>query len=165
MLVMAMNPCRCGFYPDRRLCRCTENEIASYVGKIKGPVLDRIDVCVGTIKLEPKELSQKAGGMSSEEMRERILEAHKRQQKRFADTKIGYNSKMTSAQTDEFCHIDAKSREILNKAYKKFNMTARGYYKILKVSRTIADVEGRDDIDYKHVVEAIGYRNAFENRM
>ena len=165
MLVMAMNPCRCGFYPDRRLCRCTENEIAAYVGKIKGPVLDRIDVCVGTIKLEPKELSGKANGMSSEEMREKILEAHERQRKRFAGTKIGYNSKMTSAQTDEFCRIDAKSRDVLNKAYKKFNMTARGYYKILKVSRTIADVEGKEDIDYKHIIEAIGYRIAFENRL
>ena len=164
MLVMAMNPCRCGFYPDRKLCRCSENEVASYIGKIKGPVLDRIDVCVGTVKLEPNELSGRSAGMSSEEMRERVACAHKRQQARFTGTNIGYNSKMTSSQTDEFCHIDKESRELLNKAYKKFNMTARGYYKILKVARTIADVEEKENIEYKHVLEAIGYRIAFENQ-
>ena len=161
MLVMAMNPCRCGYYPDRNHCRCTEAEVRKYFGKIKGPILDRIDVCVGTKKLDIRELQEDLPSAGSKEMREMVIAAQKIQRNRFQKDGILYNSQMGRKEIDRYCVMENGCREILQKAYKTYNMTARGYMKVLKVSRTIADLAGSSQIEKKHVMEALSYRNVF----
>ena len=164
MLVMAMNPCKCGYYPDRNLCLCSQTDVDRYLGKIRGPILDRVDICVGTSKLNLNDLSFQTKTMSSAEMREKVLRAQDIQKERFKNLKINFNSQMTKNEYEEFCCLNEKCKNILNKAFEKLNMTARGYYKILKVARTIADVENSKDISEKHILEAIGYRNDFLDR-
>ena len=162
MLVMATNPCRCGYYPDPQHCRCTQSEVDRYFGKIRGPVLDRIDICVATSKLEIRELSG-GEGMDSAAMRESIRKAQEIQLHRFQNQWIRFNSQMTRKDMEKFCSIRDTDRKILDQAYYKYNMSARGYYKVLKVARTIADLAGEEQICREHIIEAIGYRNTFCN--
>ena len=163
MLVAATNPCKCGFYPDRRYCRCNEADVARYLSKIKGPVLDRIDICIGVSKVEAKNLGFQGDVLTSAQMREMSMNAQKIQSRRFKGLGINFNSQMTKQMADRFCTLDSDARNTLTKAYERMNMTARGWYKILKVSRTIADLEGEENILKKHVLTAIGYRNSFIN--
>ncbi|MCQ2530659.1 MAG: YifB family Mg chelatase-like AAA ATPase [Lachnospiraceae bacterium] len=164
MLVMAMNPCKCGFYPDKNLCNCSEADVSRYFGKIRGPILDRVDICVGTKKLDSEDFKTEKLTMSSEEMRTHVNEAQKIQLERFKNTGISFNSQMGRKEIETYCCLDLKTQEILNKAYEKYNMTARGYYKVLKVARTIADLAGEETIGKMHIMEALSYRNAFVNR-
>ena len=161
MLVMAMNPCRCGYYPDRKHCHCSEADIQRYFGKIKGPIMDRIDVCVGTRKLNVKELRPDIRTESSAEMREKIVQAQEIQAKRFQKEDILFNSQMGQKEIETYCQLDPESEKVLNLAYEKYNMSARGYMKVLKVARTIADLAGEERIATEHVMEALSYRNAF----
>jgi magnesium chelatase family protein len=161
MLVMAMNPCRCGYYPDRNYCHCSEADVQRYFGKIKGPILDRIDVCVGTRKLNVKELRPDIRTESSEEMRKKIVLAQKIQTERFRNDEILFNSQMGQKEIETYCQLDPASEQVLDLAYEKYNMSARGYMKVLKVARTIADLAGADRIRQEHVMEALSYRNAF----
>ena len=157
-----MNPCPCGFYPDRQHCNCSQNLVNKYFGKIKGPILDRIDICVGTSRLELTDLSKKEKNTNSQQMREKILIAQQIQNERFKDLDINFNSQMEKQQIEEFCRLEQGDKEIMDKAFNKYNMSARGYYKVLKVARTIADMEESKDIKREHLVEAIGYRNTYE---
>lgn len=134
-----------------------------YFGKIRGPILDRIDVCVGTRKLDTDEMRPDAKAMDSETMRGMIETAQKIQKERFGG-KILFNSQMGREEIEKFCMLDDESQKILDKAYKRFNMSARGYMKVLKVARTIADLEGAENIGKSHVIEAINYRNTFAGR-
>ena len=161
MLVCATNPCKCGYYPDRRFCKCSEAEVTKYIGKIKGPILDRIDICVAVNKVEIDELYNKDKNISSAEMRKKVSSARKMQQERFKDLPINFNSQMNKKETDRFCQLSPKNKGILDRAYEKYNLSARGYVKILKTARTIADLEGTDEIKSEHVLEAISYRNSY----
>ena len=161
MLVCATNPCKCGYYPDRRFCKCSEAEVTKYIGKIKGPILDRIDICVAVNKVEINELYNKDKNISSAEMRKKVSSARKMQQERFKDLPINFNSQMNKKETDRFCQLSPKNKGILDRAYEKYNLSARGYVKILKTARTIADLEGTDEIKSEHVLEAISYRNSY----
>ncbi|MCF0230578.1 MAG: YifB family Mg chelatase-like AAA ATPase, partial [Parasporobacterium sp.] len=163
MLVLAANPCKCGYYPDRKHCRCTEADVEKYLGKIKGPILDRVDICVGTSKPGLDDLKNRYGGISSADMRSFIAGARSIQMNRFKNLDIDFNSQMNRKQIEEFCKLEPRGADSLNKAYEKLNLTARGYYMILKVSRTIADLEGSELILRNHVLEAIGYRNMYIN--
>lgn len=160
MLVMAANPCRCGYYPDRNICNCTEADVKKYFGKIKGPVLDRVDICVAVQKVKVEEFGRTTDSMSSEEMRNAIEKAQNAQKKRFCSEPINFNAQMNNRQIERFCPLDEETKGLLEKAYDRFHLSARGYYKIIRVSRTIADVEGEEQIGKKHVLEAIGYRNS-----
>ncbi len=164
MLVMAMNPCKCGYYPDRNFCNCTEADVNKYFGKIKGPILDRVDITIGTKRLETNDFSTSSYGLSSNDMRSLIKTAQEIQKERFAGLKISFNSQMSQKEIKKYCVLDDKNQEILNTAYEKFNMSARGYYKILKVARTIADLDESKDITKSHLLEAISYRNQFIDR-
>jgi len=163
ILVAATNPCFCGYYPDRRFCRCSESDVRRYLDKIRGPVTDRIDICVGISRIDVSGFGGGQSGMSSEEMRSRVLSAQQIQAKRFAGSGISFNSQMNKAQTDEFCGLDSECRKVLEQAYERFNMTARGWYKVLKVARTIADLEGSERIRRPHILESITYRNTILN--
>ena len=162
MLVCATNPCKCGFYPDRRFCSCTETEVSKYIGKIKGPILDRIDICVCVNKVEINELyNNKEENTSSRVMRQKVAAARKIQEDRFKDLPINFNSQMSKKETDKFCPLSDKNRQILDRAYEKYNLSARGYVKVLKTARTIADLENSEEIKSEHILEAIGYRNTY----
>ena len=159
MLAAATNPCACGYYPDRRYCRCSESDVSRFLKRISGPVLDRIDICVGMSKVNAEDLKSAQHGMSSKDMRELADRARKMQKKRFAGSKVLFNSQMDRKMIKEFCVLENDALSILNKAYEKFNMSARGWYKVIKVARTLADLDEREKIDKRDVLEALGYRN------
>ena len=165
MLVMAMNPCKCGYYPDRNLCCCTEADVRRYFGKIKGPILDRIDVCIGTKKVDIRDLKEEGKPLSSKEMRRQIVLAQKRQQERFAQEGILFNAQMGPKEIEKYCRLDPGAEALLDKAFHTCYMSARGYHKSLKVARTIADLAGEEDIRKEHIMEALSYRNAFVERL
>ena len=139
---------------------CTEAEVKKYFGKIKGPVLDRIDIHVAVEKVAIDDLKEKTKTMSSADMRESVCCAHEMQKLRFKEENIDFNSQMTNAMIKQYCELEKEARQMLNLAYDKYHLSARGYYKIIKVARTIADMERSRLIGRKHILEAIGYRNS-----
>ena len=160
MLVASMNPCPCGNYGSRDLeCTCTPTQIQKYLKKISGPLLDRIDLKINVERVKFVELSDKADEESSEEIKKRVDEARKIQQKRFAGTKIHTNAKMNSKMINEYCKLDAESENLMKMAFEKYKISARGYTRILKVARTIADLDRCENIKINHITEALAYRN------
>ncbi|RKU37616.1 magnesium chelatase [Candidatus Poribacteria bacterium] len=161
MLVAAMNPCPCGFFSDPgRDCKCTPNQIQSYVSRISGPLLDRIDIQVEVPAVKYAELAAETSGEPSENVRERVEMARQTQHQRFEDNpKIHANADMESKQIREYCHVDAHAQDLLRVAINQLGLSARAYDRILKVSRTIADLEQNPDIEAVHVSEAIQYRS------
>ncbi|MDD7390405.1 MAG: YifB family Mg chelatase-like AAA ATPase [Lachnospiraceae bacterium] len=161
MIVAAMNPCRCGYYPDPIRCTCTSWEVQKYLGRISGPLLDRIDITIEVLPLNKEELrSGSADNEDSDSIRQRIISAHNIQQKRFQNTGIYFNSQMTSAMASEFCCTDQQADRFLDSCLSNDQLTTRGYYKLLKTARTIADLDGSDLILESHVMEAFCYRTA-----
>ncbi len=161
MLVAAMNPCPCGFYTDPvKSCTCNPPLIQRYMSRISGPLLDRIDIHVEVLPVKYKELSSEAGGESSAEIRERVNKARKIQETRFQTFDFIYkNADMRTAEVRKFCRLDSAGSEILKTAMTKHGLSARAYDRILKVSRTIADLDGCESIQAAHVSEAIQYRS------
>ena len=160
MLVASMNPCPCGNYGSRDLeCTCSPAVIQKYLKKISGPLLDRIDLKINVERVKFIELSDKTLEESSEEIKKRINKARKIQQERFAGTKVHTNSKMTSKMINEYCKLDEESENLMRVAFEKYKISARGYTRILKVARTIADLDEGKDIKINHITEALAYRN------
>lgn len=154
-----MNPCPCGFYPDRNKCNCTISQVKRYLSKISRPLLDRIDICVETMTVNYEELKNKKVEESSLDIRTRVLAARKIQLERYDKEGIYYNSQLTPKLIEKYCVLKSKEEELLKQAYIKYNLSARAYHRILKVSRTIADLEESEDISVKHISEAIYYRS------
>lgn len=163
MLVAAMNPCPCGYYGENNRCRCTTNEIVKYHNKISGPLLDRIDIQVDVSPVNYYDLDSNIKSESSEEIRKRVINAHIIQQERFKNDNITFNSQMTPSQIDKYCVLGEKEKSIMKKAFDNLNLSARGYHKILKLARTIADLDNSENINVKHIAEAIQYRNLDRN--
>lgn len=162
MLAAAMNPCPCGFWNDpTRECRCTPLQIQRYVGRISGPLLDRIDIHVDVPAVKFRELAgdPPAEAESSAEIRERVIYARECQRKRLVGEKIFSNAAMTPRMIRRHCRIDSDSEHMLEHAMTRLGLSARAYDRILKVSRTIADLEGSKEILSTHVAEAVGYRS------
>lgn len=161
MLVAAMNPCPCGYYTDpNKACTCTSPMIQKYMSKISGPLLDRIDIHIEIPAVKYKELSSSVKGESSDEIRQRVVKARQIQIKRFANYKhIFNNADMGTKEVRKFCMLDETCTELLKNAMTKLGLSARAYDRILKVSRTIADLEGIENITPAHISEAIQYRN------
>ena len=160
MLLAAMNPCPCGYYnhPDKE-CVCAPGVVQKYLNRISGPLLDRIDLHVEVVPVGVKELSQLGDGEQSNSIRERVIAARKIQEQRFEGTTIHSNAQMSSKQVKELCIITTAGQNLLNKAMDKLGLSARAYDRILKVSRTIADLAGSNDILIEHLAEAIQYRS------
>jgi magnesium chelatase family protein len=161
MFVASMNPCPCGYYGDpTHHCVCTPGQIQRYMNKISGPLLDRIDIHCEVLVVPFKELSQMEPGEPSSVIRERVIKARQIQEQRFKDYRGVYcNAQMTERMIHLFAEPDQQSLDMLRMAMERLSLSARAYSRILKVARTIADLEGSERIQSQHIAEAIGYRN------
>lgn len=159
LLVAAANPCRCGYYPDRNRCNCSEVEVKRYLGRLSGPLLDRIDICVQTKEVLFEDLvSIDNLSETSETIRQRVLSARERQKYRFKDDDISTNSHMSPPLIEKYCKLTKREEEIMERAFIKMQISARYFHKILKIARTIADLDESDNINPNHLYEAMGYR-------
>lgn len=159
MLIAAMNPCPCGYFGDAyRECTCTPSKIDRYRAKISGPLLDRIDMHITIQRVRYDDLMNMETGENSGSIAGRIEKARKIQLDRYSDDNIFFNAHLDSRRIREYCKVDDNSRSILNSAMEKFGFSARAFDRILKMSRTIADLEGREDVKSSHIAEAIQYR-------
>lgn len=160
IFIASMNPCPCGNYGDEeKECKCTQLEIHKYLKKISGPLLDRIDIHIEVKRPKYEKLFAQAKSETSLEIRNRVNIARKIQKKRYKNYNIYSNSELNSKMMEEFCKLDGTSQNILEKAFERLKLSARAYGKILKVARTIADLEQKENIEYKHIAEAIQYRS------
>lgn len=159
MLVAALNPCPCGYYSDpEKECTCTPSQIIRYRKKISGPLLDRIDLHLEVPRLKTEKLMSEELGERSEKIRGRVLAAQKIQKERFKDYPCKLNSEIKTKDIETFCRLEEKGRELIKSAAVQLNLSARAYHKILKISRTIADLENSEKIEINHLAEALQYR-------
>ena len=160
MLVAAMNPCPCGYYghPTKE-CKCTDSAKKRYMDRISGPVLDRIDIHIEVAPVEYEQLATKAEAEKSADIKKRVNKARKIQQRRFAGTGVSCNASMTSRMTREYCVLSPDAESMLKISFEKLGMSARAYDKILKMSRTIADLDDSENIEVQHIAEALQYRS------
>lgn len=159
LLIAAYNPCPCGFFGDPlKECRCNPSAIKSYQTKLSGPLLDRIDIRIGVKSLDYAEATQKVTdvGISNEELRSGVARATKAQRERFKDIK--YNSDMNIHELEEFCVMSNEATDIIKKAFTRLNLSMRAYHKVLKLARTIADIDGFKAIEKQHITEAIMFK-------
>lgn len=159
MLTAAMNPCPCGYYPDMEKCACTPGSIRQYLGKVSQPFLSRMDICVDTPAVDYASLCGNAKGESSASIRNRVREARDRQRIRYQEEEdFCTNAAIPAKKITQYCKIGPAEEDIMKTAFARMNLTARTYHKVLKVARTIADLNGDDKIQKKHLAEALGYR-------
>ena len=164
MLVASMNPCPCGYYGSNyKQCTCTPILIKKYLGKLSGPLLDRIDIQIEVERVNYDKLSNESKEESSSEIKQRVENARLIQQKRYENENIFSNSELNHKQCEKYCKIDEESKELLKKAFSKLGLSSRAYLKILKVARTIADLECSENIEKRHISEAIQYRSLDKN--
>jgi magnesium chelatase family protein len=162
MLVAAMNPCPCGNLTDpNKQCRCSIRDIARYRQKISQPILDRIDIHIEVPPAKYCDLAGEEDGEPSHAVRERVTRAREVQERRFSKSRSVFtNSQMTARHIKTYCPVDAKGEDLLRAAALRLGLSARSYSKILKVARTIADLDGRQAIEPRHLAEAIQYRSS-----
>jgi magnesium chelatase family protein len=159
MLVAAMNPCPCGFFGDlERDCTCTPNSVTRYQKRISGPLLDRIDIHVEVPRVDFEKLSSDRDGEPSESVRDRVDRAREKQRERFGETDLVCNADMGPAEVRKYCHLDETGLALVRQAMSQLQLTARGYHRVLKLARTIADLAGDDEIIPNHLAEALQYR-------
>ena len=160
MLVAAMNPCPCGNYPDRK-CTCDEASRTRYISKISGPFLDRMDICITTEKVSPFDMQHREESEDSQRIKERVLKAQEIQKNRFEGLGISFNSQMGNREIERFCALGEKEKDVMRTLAARHGMSARSYYRVLKVARTIADLAGRELIDEEALLEAVRLKVSF----
>lgn len=154
-----MNPCPCGFHGDPvKPCTCAQGTILNYQKRISGPLLDRIDIHLSVPRVEFQKLSSQRTGESSASIRTRVQAARQRQFDRFKDTRLFSNADMTPAEIRVYCPLDEAGNALMQQAMRQMQLTARGYHRVLKLARTIADLSGEDKIQQVHLAEALQYR-------
>jgi magnesium chelatase family protein len=159
MLVGAMNPCPCGYYGDPfRACTCSPGLVSRYQRRISGPFLDRVDIFVEVPHIDYEKLTDDRLGESSAQVRARVETARSRQLQRLQGTGLTCNAEMTPAEVREYCSVEESAQSLLKAAMKQFHLSARAFHRILKIARTIADLEGSDIIQAHHLAEAIQHR-------
>ena len=163
VLTAAMNPCSCGYYPDLNRCHCTRQSIQRYLARISQPLLDRIDICIEAPTLNYNQIVDRQSNECSKDIRKRIIRCHELQKERYKDFDIKFNSQIPSNLMDKFCELSEKERRYMEEMYEKYSLTARTYHKVLRVARTIADMEFSEDINLIHLQEALCYRG-FDKR-
>lgn len=163
ILVAAMNPCPCGYYPDMNKCRCTPGEVSHYLHKLSQPLLERIDLCADVPPVNFSQISGEKTGESSALIRKRVEKARRIQQKRYQNEKICFNGELSGKQIRKYCVLTENAFQVAKNAFELMELSARSYHRILKVSRTIADMEGEELIHTRHVAEALTYK-AFDKK-
>ena len=158
MLVAAMNPCPCGFYPDRERCKCTDAEIRKYRSRISGPIYDRIDICVETKAVELRQLQQESAGQSSRDLKEQVMKARRIQEVRYKDSPYFFNADLETKDIGKYCLLDEEEQKFMEQVFYALNLSARAYHRTLKVARTIADLADSEEIKKEHLTEAVCYR-------
>lgn len=158
MLVAAMNPCPCGYHPDRNRCTCLPGDIEKYQHRISGPINDRIDLHIELLVSDFETMTSEKKGESSSDIRERVIQCHKIQSRRYRHLPIDFNSQLTPEMIGKYCAINKEGRALLENVYKSFRLSSRGYHRILKVARTVADMEESEVILEKHITKAIMFR-------
>ena len=158
MLLAAMNPCRCGYYPDRNKCNCTEHDVKKYLEKVSGPIMDRIDLCTRMNSVSYKELSSDEKLEDSATIRARVNKAVEIQKERYKDEDFQFNSDLKGRLIKKYCKLGKKEEAMLKNVYDTFSLSVRTYEKILKTARTIADLEGEENIKERHLAEALSFR-------
>lgn len=160
MFIASMNPCPCGYFGSKeKECKCKPEQIRKYINKISGPLLDRIDIHIEVAGIKFSKLQSDKKLENSKEIKNRVNKARKIQIKRYKEYNIYSNSELTPKLIEKFCKLNNDSKIILEKAFKKLGLSPRAYGRILKVARTIADLELQTEISHKHLVEAIQYRS------
>lgn len=160
MLVAAMNPCPCGCYPDMAKCSCTPTQIKAYLGRISRPFLDRIDLCTEAARVEYKDLSDPHGQESSEQIRKRICAVREIQTERYRGTTIVSNASLKSRDLKRYCPLGKSENRLMERAFDVMDLTARACHRVIRTARTIADLDGEEQIREKHLKEALSYRMA-----
>jgi len=155
MLIAATNPCPCGYYPNLKLCHCRENEIKRYLSHLSGPLMDRIDLMVSIHPLSIDEMTSDCEYESSEDIQKRVCDAMEIQKKRFNNTNIRFNSRIPSSEIQNYCHIRNDLEDYIKEKLSGKNMSVRSFQKLLKLSRTIADLDRSENIEQKHLTEAL----------
>lgn len=159
ILIAACNPCPCGFLGDsKKNCVCTAHQINTYKKRLSGPFLDRIDLHVFCSSIPADKLTTYDSGEKSKDIRNRVQGARNKQQDRYQNLKIHSNAELSAKDIKTYCKLDDKTTELLHKAISTMNLSARGFHRILKVARTIADLAGSDNIEMTHVAEALQFR-------
>ena len=158
MLVGAMNPCPCGHFPDRNKCTCSETEVKKYLSRISGPILDRIDVITQAPRVDIRQLSATMHNESSADIRERVMGARERQNRRYRGTGYHFNAELRAGDIRTYCPLGTEEQAMMEEIFTIMNLSARAYHKVIKVARTIADLDGKDDIGTAHLGEAVCYR-------
>lgn len=158
MIIAAMNPCKCGYYPDAERCSCTEMQVQGYLHKISGPLLDRMDISVEASRVEYRQLASDKAAETSACIRKRVTTARAAQQRRYKGTEFAFNSDLDAEGIKKYCCLGEKEHELMEKVFEKMWLSARGYHRIIKVARTIADLEKKERIQCEHIAEAICYR-------
>ena len=159
LLLASMNPCNCGYYPDRNRCRCTQASLQRYFDRISQPLIDRMDLCVEAPMVTYEELTGNGNNESSKTIRDRVCECQERQIFRFKDEIFSHNSGIPAAKLNQFCRLGEKEQRYMEKMFHKLSLTARTYHKILRVARTIADTQKAENIRVCDLTEAVCYRS------
>lgn len=164
MLIAAMNPCPCGYYPDREHCSCSQVSIVNYMNRVPGPIMDRFDLCLDAPRV-PVEMLMNDGSGAAERsalIRERVMCAREIQRERFSGQSeaLQFNADMSSSDVERYCPLGRAQKSLMKEAFARMNLSARAYHRILKVARTIADLENSETIREEHLMEAIGYRSS-----
>ena len=164
MLIASMNPCPCGYYgSEEKNCNCSGQAIEKYLNRISGPLLDRIDLHVEVKPVKYEKLNSEIKPETSEKIKKRVNNARRIQYLRYKGTGIYSNAELTPQMIEKYCQIDEQSKKILEQAFRKLGLSARAYSRILKVARTIADLESKENIEMQHILEAIQYRSLDKN--
>lgn len=157
-MVVTMNPCKCGYFPDKNRCRCSEPELKKYWNRLSGPLLDRMDMYVETSRIELEKLQSMGQGESSGEIRRRVMEARAVQEERFRGKSYSFNGDMEPRELEQSCALGETEKRLMELAYRRLDLSARTYHRVLKVARTIADLGHSDRIREEHLSEALAYR-------
>ncbi len=163
ILCAAMNPCPCGYYPDMNRCRCTPAQVSQYLGRISQPLLDRLDLCADVTPVDFEGLSSIKMGEATEKIRERVSAVQEIQRLRYQGEGIQFNGELKGSQIEKYCSLDTEGKGLLQLAFEHMPFSARAYHRLLKVARTIADMDHSEKIQKHHIGEALSYR-AFDKK-
>lgn len=158
LFVAAMNACPCGYYPDRNKCSCSDTDVAKYMGKISGPILDRFDLCTEMKQVPREQLRKLKKGKTTKELREMVKEVHNIQKERYQGQEVSFNGRLQGQEIEKYCETSLEGEKLLKRAYEKMHLSVRAYHKILKTARTIADLEKSEKIEVSHISKAVSYR-------